>query len=485
MLRTGFMLTFVAALCGTAIPALAQGLQGRVENIVRAANLGGATVSIYFEDPAGGELVSVKSDRLMIPASNMKLVTTTAALHALGPDFQFTTRLLRSDDMLIIVGDGDPAFGDPELLAEHGLTIEDLLALWVEQVVRSDMGEVSAIVIDDRLFDTQFVHPNWPTEQLDNWYCAQVAALNFNDNCLDIYARPTEKGQAPRARYSPLLPPVAITNRARTGSRNAFWASREPDSNNITLRGQVKHRLHEPISITINDPPLFFGQVFKQRLQTAGVNVGEVRRIRDDEQVTGATLLAAVKTDLAAVLRRCNTNSQNLFAEALLKRLGHEQTGEPGGWANGAAAVRMYLAQAIGPDASSIVIDDGSGLSRQNRIATRQLVRLLSHVHDREDIGPALIESMAVAGKDGTLARRFASTSLEGTVYAKSGYIRGVVALSGYLVHEQHTSAFSVIFNDFTRPVHHGKHVIDLIVAEVDRYLAKLPQPGSQLQIGG
>src|SRR4030095_10351109 len=118
------------------------GLREDVDRLVRGAALQGAGISISVREcGSGAAVVSLNADAPMAPASNMKLLTSGAALHAMGPDFQFTTRLLRDGDRLIIIGDGDPAFGDPELLTQmsldgkQGLDVEAFLDLWVKPVV--------------------------------------------------------------------------------------------------------------------------------------------------------------------------------------------------------------------------------------------------------------------------------------------------------------------------------------------------------------
>jgi D-alanyl-D-alanine carboxypeptidase/D-alanyl-D-alanine-endopeptidase (penicillin-binding protein 4) len=224
--------------------AAAQSVQSRIDAILDGSNLGRAKCGVSVIDLASGGLVAEhNASELMIPASNMKLVTTAAALSVLGKDFEFTTRLELHRQTLVVIGDGDPAFGDPALLAQMGMNVEDLLARWVAAAKRAGVTRVDELVIDDRAFDRQRVHPNWPQDQLHRWYCAEVSGLNFNNNCLDIYASPTRPGEAPTIRVMPNGPPVVFTNAAQTGKRNAFYADRDTGTNRITLRGTVPQPL--------------------------------------------------------------------------------------------------------------------------------------------------------------------------------------------------------------------------------------------------
>ena len=161
---------------GVAAPAVGD-LQDDVGLAIRVANFEKAMVAVSVREARTGEaIVTIKADELMIPASNMKLLTTGTALHVLGPDFEFTTKLLREGERLIVVGDGDPAFGDPDLLAlmqsedYDGLDIEQFLDLWINPVVEAGIEHISELVVDDRIFDREFVHKDWPVDQLNRRY---------------------------------------------------------------------------------------------------------------------------------------------------------------------------------------------------------------------------------------------------------------------------------------------------------------------------
>jgi len=450
----------------------ARSLQGRLEGIIQSTDIGDAKVAFHVMDMADGLAVAEQaSGDPMIPASNMKLITTAATAVLFDNDFHFKTRLYQRDDDLIVVGDGDPAFGDPKILGAMGMNVEDLLARWVEAARKAGIERIGRLIVDDRIFDRRRVHLNWPTDQLHYWYCAEVAGLNFNNNCLDIYATPTTPGESPIIHTRPLDAPVVLTTAARTGSRNAIWLTRETGTNRITVRGEVKHRLTRPIYVTLDDPSMVFAATFRDRLTAEGITVDTVERADDDFLLGRATLIAEVRTPLREVLARCNKDSQNLFAEALLKRIGHEATGDPGSWASGSAAVRMFLSKILGSDAAQLVIDDGSGMSRENRVTTEMLCRLLHRMHRLGEAGQTFRDSLAIGGADGTLRNRFVKPTIESTIYGKSGYLNGVLALSGYVVHEDRAYAFSILINDYEKAVYLGKRMLDRMVGEIDREL--------------
>lgn len=462
-----------------AAPLAAQTLQVRLQRIISGRTQSDSTCAVFVMDLADGMMLAQHDgDRAVIPASNQKLITTAAALEILGPDYVFQTKLLRDGQDLIVAGSGDPAFGDGQLLGslEPAMTVEDLLDRWVGVVRQRRIRQVDRIVVDDRVFDRQFVHPNWPVDQLNRWYCAQVAGINFNNNCLDIFTAPTSPGQAPSVRTMPLDPPVQFNIVARTDPNirtDAPWFTREDGTNRITVHGRVKLRRTAPAFVTIHDPPQFFGELLANRLGKAGINVSTVTVAADEDDFRQAELIAVVRTPLAVVLQRCNQDSQNLFAEALIKRIGRSVTGEPGSWKNGSAVLRRHLAKVLGPDASRLVIDDGSGMSRENRLTPRLLTRVLQHMYDSEKLWPTFRDSLALGGTNGTLERRFNGGKIVGRVRAKSGYLKHVISLSGYVEHDHRAVAFAVILNDYKDPVHTGKALIDKIVREIDAHLAK------------
>ena len=422
-------------------------VQKKARSILRSRDLGKTRVSAFVADLTDDRvLVRINGDEPMIPASNMKLVTSAAALGLLGPSFSFHTdlRLVRANGqtppsgaVLIIVGDGDPALGDPILLKEfHEMQIEQMLQRWVEVVNRAEVRHVARIAVDDRVFDRQWVHPDWPKDQLNRWYSAEVAGLNLHENCVHLYAQPTELGRGARVTMRPRASVIEALsrNRAVTAKTDTFWVSRKYNTNKMTYQGKVRHRRRPPVKTTVHDPPMFAAELLAERLRDAGVAVDAVGRLQPGEHMPeGRTLLRWV-TPLADVLTRCNKDSQNLFAEALIKRVGRHVTGSPGSWGNGAAAIRRWLTWRMGSGASLIQVSDGSGMSRNNRVTSRLIVQLLSTMYQDSDLWPTYVRSLAVGGVDGTLKKRF-RPPLIGTVHGKSGFINGVCTLSGYVIY--------------------------------------------------
>ncbi len=465
---------------------------------VNALGLKKAVIAVSVREVATGySVVSIHGSDPMTPASNMKLLTTGAALLGLGPDFVFRTRLLRDGDRLIIVGDGDPALGDPDLLAEssyidatgvahHGLTIDDLLQAWTTAIQATGMKRVSELVVDDRIFAREGAHPLWPKDQLDEGYCTPPSGVNFHGNGLRVTAEP-HPGHPPKiTSLSPSAPWLTIINKgtSRTGKndRNTMWIARQPESGDLTIYGNVKVPYISPITVGIGDPAAFLAQCIANRLIDAGIPVGRARLAGPtDPAPTGTPVGPVLQTPIATVITRCNVESQNLYAESLLKRVAAKTTNAPGSWASGATTVKQSVAANIGAEANPFVISDGSGLSRGNRVTADGMTAWLTALANHPTVGATFVDSLAVGGKSGTVRKRMKDINPDiATVQCKTGYIDKVCCLSGFVTAPDGTQyAFSVLANNLSEAnsVGKAKKLQDRVAKVLADSLATRPKP--------
>lgn len=455
----------VIALVMPGVQALAE-MESALLHFLASADLRGTDVSVCVMDINRHDILAkIEADRQMIPASNMKLITSAAAMDALGSDFTFSTKLklLNAREApagnglpaLVVQGDGDPAFGAPKVLEQSGYNVEQMLGWWVDAIESTGLDQFGQIIIDDRVFEhgqDQRVHPSWPKNQLHKWYCAQVMGVNFFDNCFRVVASPTRTGQDARVSVYPLGPFVRTEMRLVTGRADQWDIITRHDSNRISFQGKIRNRQQQDVAM--HDPALVFGELLKHELSKRSIQVGEVVRPAGDQRLAKGKVLHKLNTTLQAVLNRTNQDSMNLYAEALLKRSGHAITGSPGSFENGAAAVRAYLAKHIQDPtlAASIKLVDGSGLSRSNQATARAIVEVLRIQATGENFKPYLA-SLARPGKPGSLRKRLDDEDeLQGALFAKTGTINHVSALSGYLVYPEagkdvRVLAFSILTN--------------------------------------
>jgi D-alanyl-D-alanine carboxypeptidase/D-alanyl-D-alanine-endopeptidase (penicillin-binding protein 4) len=361
-------------------------------------------------------LLAVDPDEPRAPASNQKILTAAAAIALLGRDFRFETRIaLGEGDDMVVVGEGDPNLsgrlfgGDPTRV----------LRAMARDVAAKGVKRVRDLVLDASRFDAEYLHPDWPGDQLERWYCAPVAALVYNDSCWDVTVLPGDGPRAPsRIVSQPALLSPAILNRCETGSHgSAVVHLGHAEGYDFEVRGLVR-LASAGISghVTVRDPVRFFGAAFRAALEAEGVRVeGEVREGR----LPGAREVLHYRSDLARTLKVMLTNSQNLYAECVFKRLG------TGSFASAAEALSGALRRLEVPTAG-LTVRDGSGLSKENRVSARTLWGLLQAMRDE----PVFVDALA-AGGEGTLSRRY--RDLGARVRAKTGTIQGVSTLSGYV----------------------------------------------------
>jgi len=474
------LLVTTCCLAGVAGPAQTAGPAGRATTSApslqaRAADLaarferaGNGRAGIAAVDLLTGKLVmSARADEPFMPASNQKLLTSIFALERLGPDFRFATGAFMLDGNVVVSGEFDPTLGDPVIAARAGRDIYAELDQWAAAIGDSTAPR-GAPAAPKAVRDVLVVsppnwparHPDWPAAQRDQWYAAPVGTLNFNDNCVDV------SFAGAGGKLTPVLSPAGrffrIDNRLTIGpGKRNLWSLRGlGDEHTFILSGSAGRASKEPISVAVDNPDLLLGRTLADRLERAGVKVvGNVRRVMPDEvDWARAKPVAATRTPLFVVLHRANKRSLNMVAECLLLRAGD------GTWPGSAEMMARTLTEKFHLPPASVLPADGSGLSRGNRVTPAAMAGLLTGAA-RRDYAMVLFRSMPVAGVDGTLSRRFARSPCRGRVLAKTGYIAGVSALSGYVLDDQMRIryAFSVLGNRLRKGANPAKKLQETI----------------------
>jgi D-alanyl-D-alanine carboxypeptidase/D-alanyl-D-alanine-endopeptidase (penicillin-binding protein 4) len=423
-------------------------LAGKVETIVASQAQGKVRIAVKIVNPASGSVIySYNASSPLIPASNMKLVTTAAALNYLGPDFTYPTSVGLIGDSIAVIGSGDPLLGDKLTLQKNKLDARWMLRDIAEILRRNNITTLSDVIIDSTVFDDERVQPSWPKNELNRWYAAEVAGLNYNDNCIEIIAETV--GQKVELTLDPATSYVKIINNCKAAAKppDTVWGARPSGSNVITVAG-VCHKKCEPVRVTIDRPPAFFGFLLAEELRRSGVGIrGQLveREILPQDQFK---LLAVYRTSLWEVFERSNKDSLGLAAESLLKTIAaHRQpSGKGGSWAQGRQLVSDYLVS-LGISSDQFVIDDGCGLSENNRLSANLLTAVLLDIYKKPD-WQRFKETLAVGGEDGTAGKWFDEPKYKGKIFAKTGYIGGVKSLSGVCTTEAGDRVFSIITNN-------------------------------------
>jgi D-alanyl-D-alanine carboxypeptidase/D-alanyl-D-alanine-endopeptidase (penicillin-binding protein 4) len=466
----------VAALTATAIVSLRiAGPEARQATAPGTAQIGAALDRI-FDDPIlapalvaaravsltdGRVIYQKNAGKLVMPASNMKLVTVAAAAARLGWDFRFVTTLtargvvgdgvLHGD--LVVEGSGDPSVTSPDL---EGAALFDA---WADALREAGISRVDGrLVGDDSAFADEPLGAGWAWDYLSAGYAAPSGALNYNENVAVIRITPgTAAGLPAHVTVGPpghgLEPSILVTT-APDRATATLDIIRQPGSARLTIRGQVPAG-GAPLVRTaaVENPTKYFVEALRLALATHGIGVsGGAWDIGDvTAPLTAASrrvIAQRTSEPLSTLAGYALKVSQNFYGETFLKAMG--AVGGVGTVERGRQAVATTLAAWDLP-ATSLVMSDGSGLSRYNYVTADLIVGLLQHVWNDPGLRGPYLAALPVGGHDGTLENRMRNAELDRRVQAKTGTIANVRALSGYLTTTSREKvAFSIIVNNST-----------------------------------
>jgi len=449
----------------------------------------------------GDTLYAFNPLKLLMPASNMKIVTLAAAAERLGWNYAYETRVfavgpieagvLRGD--LVVVGSGDPSIGVTDGSAAR------IFGAWADRLKELGIRAIDGrIVGDDRGFEDQTLGFGWSWDDLPDDYAAGVGALQFNENAVRVTVSPgIAVGEPASIAVEPpgsRLGVACVVRTERAGVPRSLSTRRLPGAQRLEITGTMG--LDAPpavLSVSVDNPTIFFVEAMKLALiargldvRGAAVDIGSLQGeaapgVNNDRGggppgVNNDRLVATNRSaPLSTLAIRLMKDSQNQYAETLLKTLGAADGQVRGEAARGTAAGGRISARAVlerwGVDGSGLIQRDGSGLSRYDYVNADTLVAILSHVfHDTTLYGP-FNASLPVAGEDGTLANRLKGTVAEGRVQAKTGSMSNVRALSGYMsTADAEPLAFSILVNNFETPADVVNNATDAIVIRLAQF---------------
>lgn len=418
--------------------------------LMAAAGIARGNVSMMVMSLSDGKsLYEHNPDLAVNPASNVKLVTAAAALHELGPDFTFKTEFYADSGVrggrlknVWIKGYGDPM-----------LVTEELEAIATRMRAGGLRGIDGDIHVDDSYFDRNPLL-SYDADSSEQVFSIVTGPLSCNFNSVVVKACPGIKpGDRPVITTEPSLHRSTLKNRAVTTGRGraSIKAGMEESSGTITVQGNMPRSLPEySVRRGVNDPGLFTGSAIIGTLASKGIEVrGVVKR--------GAVPAGAVPVythespPLKEILKGMGKFSNNFIAEQILKTLGAVEFHPPGTTQKGVAVLENYL-RSLGIPASSFLLDNGSGLSRRTRMTARQINKILLDIY-RTRWKDDWMSALSIAGVDGTLKRRMRGSPLMGHIFAKTGTLNHVHALSGYVIHDGSLTpgrnlVFSFLFNN-------------------------------------
>lgn len=406
----------------------------------------GAQIGVAVRDVDSGRVIFERnSDQLLNPASNAKLLTAAAALTLLGAEYTFDTSVygeLRGDTVagpLVLRGLGDPSLGS-----------EDLYALAVELRGKGLRHVQGGLLLDASYFDAEMLPPGFDQNREDAPFRAAVSALSVNRNAVAVRVRSGEQAGAPLVVSAEPSAYLHVTNEGTTAVANTLRISSEPYRQTTRVRVWGTYPAGGPPATylrRIDNPTLFTGFFFRQVLHDAGIDVEGP--VAEGTLAAGTPLLAThTSLPLARLLPELGKESDNFYAEMILKTIGAERGSRPGSSRRAAEIVTAYLDH-LGLRANAFHYVNGSGLYDADRVTAGAVCDLLRAVWREPRIRHEYVAQLAIGGVDGTLKRRFRRPGLERVVRAKTGTLDDVSALSGYVLAPPGRSpvAFSVLVN--------------------------------------
>lgn len=443
--------------------ALAKTIDGLLASPPMAHGIQGVLVQSLRD---GRVLYEKNSETVFIPASNFKLLVSSASLDLLGPDYKMQTSLYMTGKVtptgtlvgdLILVGGGDPV-----LKREH-------LAEMVQKVKASGIKYILGnIVGDDTRYDAVRLGDGWSWDDEPYYYSAQISALNVDENVFGVTVRPGPSESAPAVvDITPANRYMMVRNTCVTGkpgSNKSIWISRERGQNLIKVSGTVPLD-YKPAgpeeAMTMEEPTLYASQLLLDMLNKEGILI-RGRAVRDKKPGDAKLIATHDSPPMSQMISLLLKPSDNLIAECMLKNLGAQIKGK-GSATAGADAEKEWL-QKIGADVSEVSINDGSGLCRYDYVSPKNLATVLTYMHKQKD-SKLYFDALPIAGVDGTIRNRFKGTSAENNCHAKTGYISRVRTLSGYVTTKAgEPLVFSIMMNGHLCPSKDADAIQDKIV---------------------
>ena len=412
----------------------------RVTSFLRTSELG---IAVYDLDE-GRKIYSLNSQKLFRPASTQKIITAVTALSLLGENYEYTTTLsltgeIMSDTLhgdICVRGGLDPLFTDEDMNS----FVEAIYNKGIRYVDGGLVGDVS-------LMDSLYWGSGWSWDDAPGYYQPYVSPLMLNGGYVDISVIPSSKGARPKVRVTPQSDYYTVKNQALslTPSLGNMEVSRDwlYGGNEIVIMGNCGSQYNCKLSIFPSEQ--FFLSTLLYKLKLRGINFesGKLKTKIDKLEVKSEEL--RVSTELADVMEKALKKSDNLCAETMFILMGMTlEDANRTSFEDGGEAVKMFMKEVVGRSPEDYNIIDGSGLSPYNLVSPDLMIEYLK-LGSRHEM---FITSLPVSGTDGTLRNRMKRGKAFGNVHAKTGSVTGVSTLAGFAKQTStgHRLAF-VIFN--------------------------------------
>jgi D-alanyl-D-alanine carboxypeptidase/D-alanyl-D-alanine-endopeptidase (penicillin-binding protein 4) len=410
------------------------------------------------------------AEKYFTPASNLKLLTTAAALVQLGSQFRirtsaYTTGIAPNLSSLRVVGRGDPSFTTQQL-KELG-----------RQIRSRGIERIETLIVDDRYFPKPNLNFSWEWSDLYTDYAPSINSLILNENATTLTLIPQKLGQPLQLKWSDFIASrqwQIKNNTIAAPAKTKYGIKINPVYGKSLLEiegGLAIDAEPDEWDLAIVDPANYFLESLRILLLNEGISVGKGLVVEDLSRsplnpplTRGEIEIAAIESPAVAnLIYKTNQNSNNLYAESLLKTIGATVNNS-----NYLKVLKENLTK-LGVDPESYILMDGSGLSRQNLVSPIALVQTLQQMAKTPE-AEIYKQSLPIAGVSGTLKNRFKNTPIKGKLKAKTGTLTGISSLAGYLeLSKERTLVFSIIVDKTDESNQKLRQAIDEIVSILTR----------------
>jgi D-alanyl-D-alanine carboxypeptidase/D-alanyl-D-alanine-endopeptidase (penicillin-binding protein 4) len=484
----------LAALCGcrpaasstSSVPASASSLSFgsraalrlAIDSMADAPEFSNAHWGILIVDPETSDtLYSRNAGKLFMPASNMKILTSSTALAQLGPEYRYRTVFAARGQVangtlsgdLLVIGRGDPSVSDHMLhdaMAPLRIIADSLAARGITRIA-------GRVVASGNAFPGEVLGYGWSYDDFEDSYSAPIDELLFNEGFSELHVRGGDRPgdpvhvevrparSFPKVHIAAVTGPVVSSDSARRRA-NTLLARRDSVTWDVTLLGQIGPQDTAVVEVVHHDPDGAYIAAVREALRDKGITIDDAST---DTLAHVETLATLSSPPLRDILKALMKPSQNQIAEMLFRTVALEATGS--GRTDSASAVVERRIATWGVARNEAVVRDGSGLSSYDYISPRTVVRILDAMKKSPSFG-VYYDALPIAGVDGTIRNRMKGTPAENNVHAKTGSVALARSLSGYVTTaDGHMLIFSFLANNWTVNVRAVERVQDAIAARL------------------
>ncbi|MDD4488985.1 MAG: D-alanyl-D-alanine carboxypeptidase/D-alanyl-D-alanine-endopeptidase [Paludibacter sp.] len=457
--------------------------QNPVDNFVNNPLLKNANISLMVKDlKTGKELHSYRANNATVPASTMKVVTTATALEIFGSDYRYETLLAYDGKIdatgtlngnLFIIGSGDPTLGSSKLGDPH------FLSKWVEAIKAAGITRINGSIIpDESKFDNEGANPKWTWDDIGNYYAPGIYALAYLDNTIRVTFKSGAVGTTPEiVNLNPQLEGLTIENNllsSRISFDSAYFYG-SPKSMQRSVRGEIP--ANKPgfvVMAELPDPGLALAQALHKTLSDQKIEILSPPVPMPASGFTFPTstvvrtpLYTHYSAPLSQIVKEINEKSNNFYAEQVFKSLSLSRD---------AVATNKRSVDIIrnfwktrGMDTNQLYQYDGSGLSPANSVSAAFLTNIMEYMYKKSKHKEVFFNSLAIAGKTGSITGFLTNTSLAGKVFAKSGTISRVRSYTGYIFYKNHEWIFCIMVNNSIGNYRQTQQLIEDLLIDITK----------------